>query len=67
LTQACPKFKAQQEFGELFQNSIDYHTFRTYSVAVEFLVNFKRNFLKLPQKNFRAFVSKFTPTKTTIW
>nr|CAD2188034.1 unnamed protein product [Meloidogyne enterolobii] len=37
LTQACPKFKAQQEFGELFQNSIDYHTFRTYSVAVEFL------------------------------
>lgn len=37
LTQACPKFKAQQEFGEPFHNLIDYHTFRTYSVAVEFL------------------------------
>jgi hypothetical protein len=38
LSQACPKFKPQQEFGEPFQNSADYHIFQTYSVAVEFLV-----------------------------
>ncbi|KAI1727358.1 glycerophosphoryl diester phosphodiesterase family domain-containing protein [Ditylenchus destructor] len=37
LTSENPKFRDQDEFGELFHNSVDYYMYRTCCIAVEYL------------------------------
>lgn len=46
LNQEHPKFRAQHEYGEVFQNVHDYYMFRIYSVAVENLVCIPYAFLQ---------------------